>query len=164
MIIPNRSGTRRYVGPSPRSTVIPLIVTVLILLGLTLWLTSFEKLRVTITKPADMDPPYIYRKGEPLEVEGIADDGGNIYHQPEMVEIKWFSKDPQAPDGEVVHWQAQIPVAKNTKRFRQRLWVRTIVHNDRVYITATRAWDRAGRTFGLRFHPLSSNIVRVRVE
>ena len=54
-------------------------VTVVVLLGLTLWLTSFGKVRITITKPADTDPPCTIRKGELLEVEAIGEDGGNIY-------------------------------------------------------------------------------------
>ena len=113
-----------------------------------------EDLRVTITKPADMDPPYIYRKGEPLEVKELWMMAATFTSSLRWSRSNGFLKTPRRPDGEVVHWQAEIPVAKNTKRFRQRLWVRTIVHNDRVYITATRAWDRAGRTFGLRFRPL----------
>jgi hypothetical protein len=166
MIIPKRNGTRRQVGPSPRSTVLPMTVTVLVLLGLTLWFTSFKKLRVTITKPADTNPPYMIPKGEPMEVEGIVDDGGNIYQQLEIVQIEWYSKDAQATGGEVVHWQADVQVDQNTKRFRQRSWGQTITHNDKVYMRAWSARDRAGRFFGRgrANRPLASNVVRVRVE
>ena len=124
-------------------------VTVLVLLGLTLWLTSFEKMRVTITKPADTDPPYTIRKGEPLEVEGIVDDGGNIYQQPRRSYQVVFSKTPKRPAASSFTGKSDVPVDRNTKRFRQRLWhAHRLSMMNIVYITATRARDRAGRIFG----------------
>ena len=140
-------------------------VTVLVLLGLTLWLTSFERrMRVTITKPATTDPPYTIRKDDRLEVEGIVDDGGNIYQQPEQVIIKWFPKDRQATNDEDIQWQTDVPVDRATRRFGQRLWFLNIAHHGTISITVTSARDHAGRWFGLVYHPLSSNIVNVRVE
>jgi hypothetical protein len=165
MIIPKKSGSGQHVAPSPRSTLIPMTVTVLVLLGLTLWLTSFERrMHVTITKPAATDPPYTIRQGERLEVEGIVDDGGNIYQQPEKVKIKWFPKDRQATNDEDVQWQTDVRVDRATKRFRQRLWFFNIAHSGTISITVTWAQDHAERWYSLGYHPLSSNIVNVRVE
>jgi hypothetical protein len=154
---------RRQVGPSPRSTLLPTTATVLVLLGLTLWLTSFGKLRVTITKPADTDPPYTIRKGELLEVEGIVDDGGNIYFRPEVIQIRCFSKNTLGTGGEVVHWNISVFFDRVTQRFRGR-FPPPIVPGESTYITASGTQARSGATFSRSHRNLVCNVVRVCVE
>jgi hypothetical protein len=139
-------------------------VTVLVLLGSTLWLTRFETISVTITKPDNTDPPFLIRENVPFELEGIADDGDNLYQQPEMVQMKCFSKDPQASGGEQVHWEIHSSVDPVTKRFGQRVWPIRRVPHERAYITIWRVRVRSGRWLNPPHRLLTTNIVKVRVE
>jgi hypothetical protein len=139
-------------------------VTVVLLLSLTLWLTSFKTMSVTITKPADTDPPFLIRGREPIELEGIADDGGNIYRQPEAIQITCISKDSQAIGGEVLQGGIHISVDPVSKRFRQRVWLTPMVPHESAYLTVSGVQDRAGRWLNSDHRLLTTNIVRVRVE
>ena len=165
MIIPKSSGTRQHVGTSPRSTRLPMTATVLVLLGLTFWLTSFKKMRVTITKPADTDPPYIIRRNEPIELEGIADDRGNVYQQFRVARDQMFF---QGPSGD--QWRARsleylrVWSTESPRDSGREFGPPPMAPGESAYITASGTQDRSGASFVLRHHSFVSNVVRVRVE
>ena len=153
-------------------------VTVLVLLGLTLWLTSFGKLRVTITKPADTDPPYTIRKGEPLEVKGIGDHGDHTEGlevegvvdaeaQSRASRSSGFPKIRRRPAARRVHWESPTSVSTGTPRDSSRDWSTTDMtrHDEIVVYNSVRGPGIAPDDYSAEATGRSSsNIVKVRVE
>src|SRR5690349_13114242 len=64
----------------PRSVVIPMILTLLILVGLTLRVARFgERITMRMINPVPTEPPRVVHPGETIHVEAIVDAGNAIY-------------------------------------------------------------------------------------
>src|SRR4051794_41110134 len=82
----------------PRSAAIPVFLTMLAFVGVTLSMTSFKKtnIKFEITKPAAAQGLPVVRRGEVIDVEGTADAGGNPYRRINSV-IVMLMKVAKAP-------------------------------------------------------------------
>lgn len=147
----------------PRSAAIPLLMTLLLLMGLWLAFTSFHEIRITFTEPADTGTPPIVHRGQEFVVQGIVDHGDNMYRQVESVEVYLFAEDPKAPGGEVRRDSTQPKFDRVSSRFTGRLRVKE--DDDAAFLfVRIGVYDHIGRRYGPGLRPIAGNELKLRVE
>ncbi len=88
----------------PRSVALPMLFTVLTLVGLTFRVARFdEHFTITITKPAATDPPRTLYPGQVIDVEGFIDAGEGVYTAVNLLYVRLIHKDPTAPERRICY-------------------------------------------------------------
>jgi len=147
----------------PRFATIPLIMTLLLLVGLCVATTSFHQIRIVFTKAADTGSSPIVHRGQEFVVEGIVDRGDNSYRQIESVEVHLFAKDPESPGGEVRRDSSGADFDRVSWRFRGLLHVKA--NEDAAWLVVRVVLhDHIERMYGPDFRPLAGNELKVRVD
>jgi hypothetical protein len=151
----------------PRSVALPMLLTVLTLVGLTVRVARFhEHFTIMITKPAATDPPMVVRSGQIIEVEGLIDAGQAVYHAVNVITISLISKDSSFPGGQRTHGYSGYHARydPNTKRFRGRVFADWYGPRS-VLSLVVEVVDTAGRTHSFGDgRGTSGNEVLLRVE
>jgi len=138
-------------------------MTLLLLVGLCLAVTSFHEIRITFTKPSDTGPAPIVQRGREFVVEGIIDCGDNIYRQIDTVEVYLFAKDPKTPGGEVRRNSDRADFDRLSSRFMVRLRVQEDESAASLFVRVG-VFDRIERQYGPGLRPLAGNELKVQVE
>src|SRR5690349_20317321 len=118
----------------PRSAALPLVLTGLVLLGLTLGMTSFRGVRIRIIEPAGTASPPVVHRGQEFAVEGIADCGASAYRGIEHIGVELSTSAAEAPDREAYRVWRQATLDPATGRFRASLPVRKDEESTFLYI------------------------------
>jgi hypothetical protein len=151
----------------PRYATIPVFLTMLTLVGVTLSMTSFQKrnIRFKILKPAAAEGLPVVCRGEVLDVEGTADAGGNPYRRITLVIVKLMTvaEAPKVYDRNVHVTSDQASYDRASKRFSARPALGIDAAQNEVYL-AVEVEDVLGRRYGPDQRPLAGNAVSVRVE
>jgi hypothetical protein len=147
----------------PGSAVAAVLLTVLVLVGLTFELASFKKLRFKITNPVDTGSPTIVHRGQLFQVEGIADDGDSEYRSIHTADLFLIDIDPLLPGGEAQRALVFAPIGPVTKRFTGRLKVAENEKKPYLYVRVE-LYGRGHFFLGSKSHPLPGNLLKVRVE
>jgi hypothetical protein len=151
----------------PRCATIPVFLTMLTLVGVTLSMTSFQKrnVRFKFLKPVAVEGLPVVRRGEVLHVEGAADAGGNPYRRIIQVSVMLMTlaEAPKVYDRNVHVTSDMARYNHVSKQFSARLALpRDTAQND-LYL-AVEVGDVLGRRYGPAQRPLAGNMVRVHVE
>jgi hypothetical protein len=126
----------------PRSVALPMALTLLVLLGLTVSLARFdERFTVRITKPAATPTP-ILKRAVPVQVEGIADPGDARYRRVMMVILKLYELN--AKYGKTIHDSTVAKYDPDTRTFAGTITVSTREKKKNLFLNAD-VIDSAGR-------------------
>ncbi len=147
----------------PRSAAIPLIMTLLLLVGLCLAVTDFHEIRIRFTKPADAGSPPIVHRGQEFLVQGIVDHGNNVYRQVKSVEVYLFAKDPKEPGREVWRDSNRADFDSSSSCFTCRLRVKEVEGSAFLFVRIG-LFDKIERQYGPGLRRLAGNELKVRVE
>jgi hypothetical protein len=152
-----------------RSVAMPLLLTTLVLLGLTFAVADFRPIRVEITKLEPTGRQHLSQSvGGPIErfdvyqVQGIADDGGNPYHQISYIQLTISRGDTRVAYDQWIASTVKIDPA--AQRFSCPVNIAERDRNRTLYLEIA-VHDRAGRSYGWgRGRTLAYSPVPIRVE
>jgi hypothetical protein len=146
----------------PLSSVGALLLTLLVLLGFILSVADFRILRFEIITPAWAGSPLVVHRGQSFVVEGIADDGGNVYRPVNGAVLHLIEMNPSLPGGESYRTSAWCPVERSTRKFAGKLKVAEGETKPNLYVRVELYGDFF--SIGTKSRPLRGNLLKVRVE
>ncbi|HZW33761.1 MAG TPA: hypothetical protein VFF52_23770 [Isosphaeraceae bacterium] len=151
----------------PRSAAIPLVLTVLTLVGLTLHVARFgEHVTIQIVSPAGTDPPQVVHEGETIHIEAIVDSADAVYKAIDRIGLGITDESVG-----IRGWASMMPLRrlvknydKTTKRFAHDFQV-AARGRERYLSIDVMVIDKAGRNYGSAREPAApANLVLLRVE
>jgi hypothetical protein len=151
----------------PRSAALPVVVTILALVGVMLAMTSFKNtnVRFELNKPTAAEGLPFVRRGQMIDVAGTADSGGNPYRRINSVHVMLLTvakaQRVHAPGVQVTGDRAIYDRA--SKRFSLRLALPEAVAQNDLYL-AVEVEDVLARRYGPNQRPLVGNVLRLRVD
>jgi hypothetical protein len=150
----------------PRSVAIPLIVTVLVLVGLTFCVARFgERITIRILNPVATLPPQVVHPGETLHIGAIVDAGDAIYKVVDQIGLGINYYPPNSPSWSAPDRNRSLVTNYDrvSKRFTREFSVSRFPV-ERLLSIDVAVIDRAGRVYGSAREPAppgSSVLLRV---
>jgi hypothetical protein len=145
----------------PRSAVIPVLLTILVLCALTWRVTSFERIQVRIDRLDATGSPPLLQQGREYVVEGVADDGDNPYKAITSLTVQLYTRQHGAI---MILGSARIPqIDSERRRFVGRVRVGEGFGPTDAVLAIIFA-DNSGRSYSDIGSEWPGCAIRVRVE